>query len=259
MADTAQPDFTILTVQLLSAYVTNNPVPSNELAALIQTTRAALVAEAMEAAPEVAEHVAAVSIRKSTASRAHIISLIDGRPYKTLKRHLATHGLTPDSYRARYGLPKTYPMVAADYSAQRRAVAQKLGLGQRGTAARMGAAKPAEAADTPTKDVETVAPERVADAPAKAPKSRGKTDVKTPPAPAAAPKPVRQAKAAPADKSVKGPTDAASKKPKASRSAKAVQTPAVESSAVADEPAGKSSRRRLSIQAGKKKTAEPAA
>lgn len=141
MADTPQPDYTSLTVQLLSAYVTNNIVPSDQLSALIQSTRAALIAETAPAPAETVEHVPAVSIRKSTASHDHILSLIDGRPYKTLKRHLAAHGLTPDSYRERYGLPDSYPMVARAYSEQRRAVAQKLGLGQRGTMARVAASQ----------------------------------------------------------------------------------------------------------------------
>src|SRR3546814_16647843 len=62
----------------------------------------------------------AVSVRKSLASSEHILSLIDGKPYKTLKRHLAVNGLTPDEYRERYGLPKSYPLVAKSYSEARR-------------------------------------------------------------------------------------------------------------------------------------------
>ncbi len=144
MTDADQPDYTVLTVQLLSAYVTNNMVPSADLAGLIQSTRAALVAQtsAVEAEP-VPEYTPAVSVRKSLASREHLISLIDGRPYKTLKRHLASHGLTPAQYRERYGLASTYPMVAPAYSEQRREVAQRLGLGQRGTAAKAAAASAA--------------------------------------------------------------------------------------------------------------------
>lgn len=78
----------------------------------------------------------AVTVRKSLASRDHIISLIDGKPYKTLRRHLAGHGLTPDDYRARYGLKQDYPMVAPTYSEARKAMAHKIGLGQKGRAAR---------------------------------------------------------------------------------------------------------------------------
>ena len=59
-----------------------------------------------------------------------LISFVDGKPYKTLKRHLGTHGLDPASYRRRYGLPRDYPMVAASYSEQRAALAKAIGLGQ---------------------------------------------------------------------------------------------------------------------------------
>ena len=84
------------------------------------------------------EYVPAVSARKSLASKDHIISLIDGKPYKTLRRHLSTHGLTPEEYRARYNLKSDYPMVAPTYSEARRAMAHKIGLGAKGRAARGG-------------------------------------------------------------------------------------------------------------------------
>lgn len=84
--------------------------------------------EQPEAEPE---HVPAVSVRKSLASSDHIISLIDGKPYKTLRRHLSRHGLTPDDYRQRYGLKADYPMVAPAYAEQRREMAKKIGLGRK--------------------------------------------------------------------------------------------------------------------------------
>jgi len=94
------------------------------------------------------EFTPAVTVRKSLASRDHIISMIDGKPYKTLRRHLSTHGLTPEDYRARYGLKPDYPMVAPSYSEHRRAVAKQLGLGQNGRQSRAKAApaKPEAAA-----------------------------------------------------------------------------------------------------------------
>jgi predicted transcriptional regulator len=73
----------------------------------------------------------AVTVRKSLSSRNHIISMIDGKPYKTLRRHLSTHGLTPEEYRERYGLKADYPMVAPAYSDARREMAKKLGLGRK--------------------------------------------------------------------------------------------------------------------------------
>jgi predicted transcriptional regulator len=82
------------------------------------------------------EFTPAVSVRKSLASQDHIISMIDGKPYRTLRRHLSTHGLTPEDYRRRYNLKSDYPMVAPSYSEQRRAMAMKIGLGAKGRAAR---------------------------------------------------------------------------------------------------------------------------
>ena len=78
-----------------------------------------------------AEVTPAVSVRKSLASRDHIISMIDGKPYRTLRRHLATNGLTPDEYRERYGLKSDYPMVAPSYSESRSAMAKTIGLGRK--------------------------------------------------------------------------------------------------------------------------------
>ncbi|WP_203310400.1 MucR family transcriptional regulator [Sphingomonas beigongshangi] len=81
-----------------------------------------------EAAPT---YVPAVSVRKSLASKDHIISMIDGKAYKTLRRHLSSNGLTPDEYRQRYGLKSDYPMVSEAYSEVRRATAKKIGLGRK--------------------------------------------------------------------------------------------------------------------------------
>jgi predicted transcriptional regulator len=134
MPDTeSRSDVTALTVQLLSAYLANNTVASDDLANLIRTTRSALTEDVNPAPAEPAQetYVPAVTARKSLASPEHVLSLIDGKPYKTLKRHLARHGLTPDSYRERYKLPSSYPMVAPSFAAKRREIAQKIGLGVR--------------------------------------------------------------------------------------------------------------------------------
>jgi len=98
------------------------------------------------------EYTPAVSARKSLASKDHIISMIDGRPYKTLRRHLATHGLSPAEYRERYGLKADYPMVAENYSESRRAMAKKIGLGRKGgRGAEAGQAAEAPAAEAAPK------------------------------------------------------------------------------------------------------------
>jgi predicted transcriptional regulator len=90
-----------------------------------------------------AEFTPAVTVKKSLASKDHIISMIDGKSYKTLKRHLSGHGLTPAQYRERYNLKADYPMVSEKYSEARRAMAHKIGLGQKGRAARAAASQAA--------------------------------------------------------------------------------------------------------------------
>lgn len=86
---------------------------------------------AQEEAELAQEYTPAVTIRKSLASPDHLISLVDGKPYKSLKRHLSSHGLTPTQYRERYGLKADYPMVAPAYAETRRQLAKKIGLGRK--------------------------------------------------------------------------------------------------------------------------------
>lgn len=200
MADTEQPDLTTLTVQLLSAYVANNSVASSELADLIQTTRTALAGEAVPDVPAAPEHVPAVSVRKSLSSRDHLLSLIDGKPYKTLKRHLASHGLTPAEYRERYNLAKDYPMVAPSYSDMRREVSVRLGLGRRPVAS-SSAEAPAEVeaapAAKPAKPKAKSAPKKApATAVAASPETPAASTPPAAPAKSAAPKPAKSARKA---------------------------------------------------------------
>jgi predicted transcriptional regulator len=95
-----------------------------------------------EESPAQVEYTPAVSVRKSLASKDYIISLIDGKPYKTLRRHLARHGLTPEQYRERFGLRSDYPMVSEKYSEVRRDMAKRIGLGRKAGRA-SGSAAPA--------------------------------------------------------------------------------------------------------------------
>jgi predicted transcriptional regulator len=97
------------------------------------------------------EFTPATTARRSLASKDHIISMIDGKPYKTLRRHLATNGLTPAQYRERYKLKADYPIVAPSYSEVRRAMAQKIGLGQKGRASRQTAPVEAPEAKQPAR------------------------------------------------------------------------------------------------------------
>ena len=141
MADDAALDLQTLTADIVSAYVSNNKVSGEELAKLIGDTYQALGAAGTPepAEPETPKPDKA-AVRKSQHPD-YLTSFIDGRPYKSLKRHLSSNGLTPGEYRERYGLPKDYPMVAPNYSAQRSELAKSLGLGRK-AAAPAPAAKP---------------------------------------------------------------------------------------------------------------------
>ena len=125
-----QPEFIDLAADIVSAYVSKNNVPVAELPGLIAAVHASLSGLGQPAATSVEDHkVTAAQIRKSVTPDA-IISFIDGKPYKSLKRHLTSNGTSPDEYRQKYGLPRDYPMVAATYAAQRSELAKSLGLGQ---------------------------------------------------------------------------------------------------------------------------------
>ncbi|HEX2556424.1 MAG TPA: MucR family transcriptional regulator [Microvirga sp.] len=124
------PNFVELAANIVSAYVTKNAVPVGELPALIASVHGALQNVASPAQPQAAEKpTPAVPIKKSVTPDA-IISLEDGRPYKSIRRHITKLGMTPDEYKAKWGLPKDYPMVAASYAAKRSELAKANGLGQ---------------------------------------------------------------------------------------------------------------------------------
>jgi predicted transcriptional regulator len=121
-----------MTAEMVAAFVSNNSVPSSGLAALIQTIHDALTNLSSGAASAVAKEEAkepAVPIRKSIAPD-YLICLDDGKKFKSLKRHLAALGMTPEQYRAKWKLPSDYPMVAPEYAAKRSELAKAIGLGQ---------------------------------------------------------------------------------------------------------------------------------
>jgi predicted transcriptional regulator len=129
-SDSASSNKISLSADIVAAYVTHNSVPPGGLPALIESVHGALSnLGAVEAVPKAEVLVPAVPIRKSIAP-GFLICLDDGKKFKTLKRHLADLGMTPDEYRTKWSLPKDYPMVAPDYAATRSALAKKLGLGQ---------------------------------------------------------------------------------------------------------------------------------
>ncbi|MEN3208626.1 MucR family transcriptional regulator [Methylorubrum populi] len=132
-----------LSAEIVDAYVRHNVLPARDLPSLIVNIHAALssISIAPTAPDAVTSEVAkptAAAIKKSITPDA-LISFIDGKPYKTLKRHLQKHGLDSHSYRERYGLPSDYPMIAPSYSERRSALARSLGLGHRVGQARKAA------------------------------------------------------------------------------------------------------------------------
>jgi predicted transcriptional regulator len=121
-----------LTADVVAAYVSNNPVPVGELPKLIADVYTAL-GQVNGAAPaaEVEPQKPAVPIKKSLTPD-FIVSLEDGKRFKSLKRHLMTsYGMTPEEYRAKWNLPSDYPMVAPNYAASRSALAKTMGLGRK--------------------------------------------------------------------------------------------------------------------------------
>jgi predicted transcriptional regulator len=120
--------------EVVAAFVANNSLPVGELPALIQTVHAALtkLKEGVENPAPEEPKAPAVPIRRSITPE-YLICLEDAKHFKSMKRHLAVHGLTPDQYREKWKLPSDYPMVAANYAAKRSALAKKSGLGRLGT------------------------------------------------------------------------------------------------------------------------------
>ena len=145
-----------LTADIVSAHVSNNSVPTAEVGSLIQSVFGALKALGTpQEEPAAEKPKGAVSLRASIKPE-FLISMIDGKPYKMLRRHISQHGYSPESYREAFGLPRDYPMVASNYAEQRRALAHKIGLGRK---PRTAAAEENQAAAEPV-EAEKAAPAR---------------------------------------------------------------------------------------------------
>ncbi|MCJ2140444.1 MucR family transcriptional regulator [Methylobacterium sp. E-066] len=143
--DASAVDFIELTADIVSAYVSKNSVRPSDMPELLASIHSALTGLNQGSAPE-AQTVGKPTpsqIRKSITPDA-LISFIDGKPYKTLKRHLTGNGMTIEQYRERFGLPRDYPSTAASYSEKRSALAKSLGLGNNRRKAAPKAAEPAE-------------------------------------------------------------------------------------------------------------------
>jgi predicted transcriptional regulator len=131
MNEPAGKNFIDLTATIVSAYVSNNPMPASELPALISQIHAALLRVSTGRSELPVEPAKpAVPVKKSMTAD-YLICLEDGKRFKSLKRHLRTqYGMTPEQYRDKWGLPPEYPMVAPNYAVARSQLAKKMGLGQ---------------------------------------------------------------------------------------------------------------------------------
>ncbi|MCP4243030.1 MAG: MucR family transcriptional regulator [bacterium] len=127
-----QDELAGLTADIVSAYVRNNTLVASDLPDLIGNVHGALGSAAANAAGPVKEKLTpAVPIKKSVTPD-HIVCLEDGKPFKSLKKHIGTHhDLTPDAYREKWGLPYDYPMVAPNYAEARSQMAKKIGFGRK--------------------------------------------------------------------------------------------------------------------------------
>ena len=136
-----------LTANIVAAYVSNNSVPVGSLADLLSSVHTAIsgLTSSGSAAAEAdkVQKATPAQIKKSITPD-HLISFEDGKPYKTLRRHLTLRGLSPEAYRAKHGLHADYPMTSASYSAQRSELARSLGLGQQRNKAATAEAAPSE-------------------------------------------------------------------------------------------------------------------
>ncbi|RUW53630.1 MucR family transcriptional regulator [Mesorhizobium sp. M1A.F.Ca.ET.072.01.1.1] len=135
MTESAQPqensDLIALAADIVSAYVSDNPVPVPELPKLIRDIHAALQRVGTPETETTTKQEPAVSTKRSVTPD-YIVCLEDGKKFKSLRRHLNVHyNLTPDEYRQKWKLPADYPMVAPNYAATRSALAKAAGLGRK--------------------------------------------------------------------------------------------------------------------------------
>lgn len=131
VAKSEQGDVLRMAVDIVSAYVANNTVPAGQVPEVINMVYNSLTSldGGAEATAEPAKP--AISVRRSITPE-YIVCLEDGKKLKMLKRHLrAAYDMSPEEYRAKWGLPADYPMVAPNYAAQRSAFAKKIGLGRK--------------------------------------------------------------------------------------------------------------------------------
>lgn len=135
--ESSMADAVEMAAELSIAWLSNPKTRASaaEASDFLKAMHEAVMSLSAMAAPDGSAKIAkpepTVSARRSLSSPEHIVSMIDGRPYKSLRRHLSRHGLTPEQYRERYGLKPDYPMVAPAYAELRRSLAKKIGLGRK--------------------------------------------------------------------------------------------------------------------------------
>jgi predicted transcriptional regulator len=123
-----------MTAHIVASYLENNAAKPEDIPALITSVHASIAglgSEPVEEGPEAPARLTPAQIRKLIQPDG-ITSLIDGRKFKSMRRHLSLQGYTPESYREHFGLPKDFPMVAPEYAAARSAMAKSMGLGAKG-------------------------------------------------------------------------------------------------------------------------------
>jgi len=124
-------DLLRMTADVAAAYLSNNPLPTSQLTEVIRTIYTSLQALDRPDGVAMTSQRPLVPIKKSVTPD-YIVCLEDGKKLKMLKRHLRTaYGMTPEAYRAKWGLPADYPMVAPNYAEQRSAFAKRIGLGRK--------------------------------------------------------------------------------------------------------------------------------
>ncbi|TPN83772.1 transcriptional regulator [Mesorhizobium sp. CU2] len=132
-ANTAKGEIDLLelTAHIVSAYVAKNRLPAADLGGLIASVASSISGLNRPQEPAAPPPVPAVNPRRSVTPD-YIICLEDGKKFKSLKRHIGVHfNLTPEAYRAKWGLPVDYPMVAPNYAASRSQLAKSIGLGRK--------------------------------------------------------------------------------------------------------------------------------
>lgn len=173
-----------LAADIVAAHVSHNQVAGSEIGGLIETVYGALATLGKPAEPAPEKPTGAVTVRASL-KREYLVSMIDGKNYKVLKRHLGLNGYTPQSYREAFDLPHDYPMIAPAYAEKRRAIAHEIGLGRKQEAPLepvAPAAAPTAAAEKPVRKPRAQKAEAVAvvaQKPARKPRAKQAPDTPT--------------------------------------------------------------------------------